>query len=125
MRIYANKGEASKLAFALEVATKCLDWYESYFNIAYPLKKCDLIGIPDFTGGAMENWGLITFRSSLGLQVFSEIFINPTCNFNEILSLCFQFQLEIRFQVQIFNQVPHVLYICFVCKKFQLHGKYE
>ena len=50
--------------FALEVATKCLDWYEEYFGIKYPLNKCDLIGIPDFTGGAMENWGLITFRSS-------------------------------------------------------------
>ena len=63
VRIYANKGEAPKCAFALEVATRCLDWYEAYFNINYPLQKCDLIGIPDFTGGAMENWGLITFRA--------------------------------------------------------------
>lgn len=64
VRIYANKGESPKCAFALEVATRCLDWYEKYFNVNYPLKKCDLIAIPDFTGGAMENWGLITFRSS-------------------------------------------------------------
>ena len=64
VRVYANKGEGKHCGFALDVAIKCLDWYEAYFGIAYPLNKCDLIGIPDFTGGAMENWGLITFRSS-------------------------------------------------------------
>ena len=82
MRIYANKGEAPKCAFALEVATRCLDWYEAYFNINYPLQKCDLIGIPDFTGGAMENWGLITFRNRecKGLTVDKAVMINTlTC----------------------------------------------
>ena len=41
-----------------------LNYSQDYFKINYPLPKCDLIAIDDFTGGAMENWGLITFRSS-------------------------------------------------------------
>ena len=51
--------------FALECASKLLTLYESYFGIAYPLPKLDLIAIPDFAAGAMENWGAITFRESL------------------------------------------------------------
>ena len=64
VRIYTNKGDGNKATFALEVAVGCLNWYQNYFKINYPLPKCDLIAIDDFTGGAMENWGLITFRSS-------------------------------------------------------------
>src|SRR5204863_6922193 len=37
-------------------------FYEEYFDIKYPLAKCDLIALPDFGAGAMENWGCITFR---------------------------------------------------------------
>ena len=49
--------------FALEVCTRALDYYEEYFKIPYPLPKLDMIAIPDFTAGAMENWGLVTYRS--------------------------------------------------------------
>ena len=66
MRVYTNKGDGDKAKYALKVAVDCLNWYQDYFKINYPLPKCDLIAIDDFTGGAMENWGLITFRSSQG-----------------------------------------------------------
>ena len=44
---------------------KCLDFYNDYFGISYPLKKCDLVALPDFAAGAMENWGCVTFRESV------------------------------------------------------------
>ena len=64
VRVYTNKGDGNKANFALEVAVKCLNWYQNYFKINFPLPKCDMIAIDDFTGGAMENWGLITYRAS-------------------------------------------------------------
>ncbi|MGC8478412.1 MAG: M1 family metallopeptidase [Candidatus Micrarchaeia archaeon] len=49
---------------SLEVAKSVLSFYESYFGIKYMLPKLDLIAIPDFAAGAMENWGAITFRET-------------------------------------------------------------
>ncbi|XP_054628263.1 endoplasmic reticulum aminopeptidase 2 [Dunckerocampus dactyliophorus] len=60
--IYADPEKWSQTHYALEVAVKMLDFYEEYFNINYPLPKHDLIAIPDFQSGAMENWGLTTYR---------------------------------------------------------------
>ena len=48
--------------YPLDVADKCLTFYEEYFNIPYALPKMHLIAVPDFAAGAMENWGAITFR---------------------------------------------------------------
>ncbi|XP_029019015.1 leucyl-cystinyl aminopeptidase isoform X2 [Betta splendens] len=50
--------------YALEAASKLLVYYNNFFEIHYPLKKLDLVAIPDFLAGAMENWGLITFRET-------------------------------------------------------------
>src|SRR3989344_3432810 len=50
--------------FALDTAVKVLEYYESYFDIPYPLPKSDLIAVPDFESGAMENWGAISYRET-------------------------------------------------------------
>jgi len=50
------------LDFALDVAKRGIEFFEEYYGVPYPLKKCDHIAIPDFSAGAMENWGLITYR---------------------------------------------------------------
>ncbi len=57
-----GKEKYSKLP--LEYAVKFLSYYEKYFGIKFPLPKMDLIAIPDFAAGAMENWGAITFRET-------------------------------------------------------------
>ncbi len=62
VRTYATYDNVEHLRFALECAVKTLDFYEEFFAIPYPLAKCDLVALPDFASGAMENWGCITFR---------------------------------------------------------------
>jgi len=62
VRVYTPVGKTEQGEFALDVAVRCLDFYEEYFKIRFPLPKVDLIAIPDFDAGAMENWGLITYR---------------------------------------------------------------
>ncbi|XP_047447734.1 endoplasmic reticulum aminopeptidase 2 [Mugil cephalus] len=62
--IYAAPEKWQQTHYALEVAVKMLDFYEEYFNIRYPLPKQDLVAIPDFQYGAMENWGLTTYRET-------------------------------------------------------------
>lgn len=64
VRVYTPVGKKEQGMFALEVATKVLPYYKDYFNIAYPLPKMDLIAIADFSVGAMENWGLVTYRET-------------------------------------------------------------
>ncbi|KAJ9656848.1 Aminopeptidase 2 mitochondrial [Coniosporium apollinis] len=48
--------------FSLDLAARTLDFYEKKFNSEFPLPKMDMVAIPDFSAGAMENWGLITYR---------------------------------------------------------------
>ena len=52
------------LDFALGIATRSIDFYDEYFGVKYPLPKSDHVALPDFSSGAMENWGLITYRES-------------------------------------------------------------
>ncbi len=65
LRVLTIPGQRERGRFALEVATKFLAYYEEYFGIQYPLDKLDLIGVPDFSAGAMENWGAITFKQDM------------------------------------------------------------
>ncbi|XP_017862194.1 PREDICTED: puromycin-sensitive aminopeptidase isoform X1 [Drosophila arizonae] len=67
VRVFTPVGKKEQGQFALEVATRVLPYYKSYFNIAYPLPKMDLIAISDFSAGAMENWGLVTYRETFVL----------------------------------------------------------
>uniref|UniRef100_A0A3Q3XJV4 Uncharacterized protein n=1 Tax=Mola mola TaxID=94237 RepID=A0A3Q3XJV4_MOLML len=67
MSIYASPEKSQQTTYVLEVLVKMLDFYEEYFNIHYPLPKLDLIAIPDFEVGAMENWGLTTYISIISL----------------------------------------------------------
>jgi puromycin-sensitive aminopeptidase len=64
IRVFTTAGKIHQAKFALDVAIKSLEFYEEYFDIPYPLPTLDLIAIPDFEAGAMENWGAITFRET-------------------------------------------------------------
>ena len=50
------------LDFAVEIGVKVIEFYDEYFGVPYPLPKADHVALPDFSSGAMENWGLITYR---------------------------------------------------------------
>ena len=53
--------------FANEIAAKSLEFYDDNFGVPYPLEKCVQVALPDFEAGAMENWGLVTYRESMML----------------------------------------------------------
>lgn len=64
VRIFTTPGKKHQAKFALDTAIRCLEFYNEYFDIPYPLPVLDLIAIPDFNSAAMENWGAITYRES-------------------------------------------------------------
>ncbi len=55
---------AESFDFALDHAVKSIEFFDDYFQTAYPLPKSDHVALPDFSSAAMENWGLITYRES-------------------------------------------------------------
>jgi aminopeptidase N len=65
IRICSTPDKLGLTAFALEAAQQQLAFYNKYFGIKYPFGKLDIIGVPDFSAGAMENAGAITFRERL------------------------------------------------------------
>ncbi len=65
VNVYATPAQPTGLMdYALDTAVKSVEFYEDYFGIDYPLPKLDNVALPDFSAGAMENWGLITYRES-------------------------------------------------------------
>lgn len=64
IRIYTTKGLSHQGQLALDTAAKCIDYFSEMFDIDYVLPKCDFLAVPEFTAGAMENWGLITCRTT-------------------------------------------------------------
>jgi puromycin-sensitive aminopeptidase len=65
VRVVCVPGKGHLAKFAMEVATHSLRFFSRYFGIAYPAEKLDLIALPDFAMGAMENLGAVTFRETL------------------------------------------------------------
>ena len=65
VRVVHVPGKAHLTDFAMRVGTFALDWFEKYYGIPYPSDKVDLVALPDFAAGAMENLGCITFREVL------------------------------------------------------------
>ena len=64
VRVFVTPGKKHQAQFALDCAAKVISFFNEYFDIPYPLPVLDLIAIPDFSAGAMENWGAITYRES-------------------------------------------------------------
>lgn len=62
VRVYSTPGKSHLGQFSLGIATETLSYFNEYFGTPYPLSKVDMIAVPDFAAGAMENWGLITYR---------------------------------------------------------------
>jgi aminopeptidase N len=63
VNIWATPAQSpDSLDFALDIATRTIEFFDDYFGTAYPLPKADHVALPDFSSGAMENWGLITYR---------------------------------------------------------------
>ncbi|XP_072747372.1 aminopeptidase A isoform X2 [Anoplolepis gracilipes] len=61
--VYSTKLQVKeKRNFPLEIGVKAIEYYIKLFEIDYPLPKLDMVAIPDFVSGAMENWGLVTYR---------------------------------------------------------------
>ena len=61
--VYATKAHPeSNLEFALDIAVHCIEFYEEYYGVKYPIPQSLHVALPDFSAGAMENWGLVTYR---------------------------------------------------------------
>ncbi|EYE95879.1 M1 family metallopeptidase [Aspergillus ruber CBS 135680] len=64
VRVYTTKGLKEQARFALECAHRTVDYFSEVFEVEYPLPKADLLAVHEFAMGAMENWGLITYRTT-------------------------------------------------------------
>lgn len=64
VRVYTTPGKSHQAEFALKTAIRCLEFHNRYFRIPYPLPVLDMVAVPDFSAGAMENWGAITYRET-------------------------------------------------------------
>ncbi|TKY64316.1 Aminopeptidase M1 [Spatholobus suberectus] len=64
VRLYCAVGKSDQGKLAMDIAVKSLDIFTKYFSVPYPLPKLDLVAVPEFAGGAMENYGLIIYREN-------------------------------------------------------------
>ena len=63
-RIWSRRSVLDQTELAAKVGPSILEFFERHYNVKFPLPKMDMIAIPDFSAGAMENWGLITYRET-------------------------------------------------------------
>ena len=64
LKVYGTRQQIPRLDYALRAGAAIADFYETYFGIRYPLPKLDMAAIPDYSSGATEHWGLITYRET-------------------------------------------------------------
>ena len=64
VRVYTTRGLKEQGRYALENAHQVIDYFSKIFKIDYPLPKADLLAVHEFSHGAMENWGLVTYRTT-------------------------------------------------------------
>ncbi|XP_060516441.1 endoplasmic reticulum aminopeptidase 1-like isoform X3 [Cylas formicarius] len=74
--VYTPPPYKEQAHFALNTATHILNFFEDFFGMPFPLPKLDLVAIPDLSTGAMENWGLVTYRETAILYDPEETSIN-------------------------------------------------
>ncbi|KIX95501.1 uncharacterized protein Z520_08621 [Fonsecaea multimorphosa CBS 102226] len=79
VRIYTTKGLTKYAHFALQDACNTLDFFSESFGVDYPLPKCDHLVVHEFISGAMENWGLITYKPT-------KILFDPSTSDNRLMS---------------------------------------
>lgn len=77
VRAFATPAQTKKLDYALKTAVAVIKYYITYFDIAFPLPKLDMAAIPDFVSGAMETWGLVTYRETALLY---DVTVSATAN---------------------------------------------
>ncbi len=86
LRGVAPKGQGAKIAYALGETPKIVKLLEDYFGSPYPFEKLDIVAVPDFAAGAMENPGAITFRDSLLLIDPKRAPVNQLRRFAEVMA---------------------------------------
>ncbi|KAI5286051.1 hypothetical protein KEM54_000098 [Ascosphaera aggregata] len=64
VRIYTTRGLKSQAEFAVSYAHRTVDYFSEVFDVDYPLPKMDMLAVHEFAMGAMENWGLVTYRTT-------------------------------------------------------------
>lgn len=79
-RVWARPNAVDQVDFACNVGPKVLEYFENFFHIKYPLEKMDMVAVPDFSAGAMENWGLVTYRE--GSLLFDKIKSSKSSQYN-------------------------------------------
>jgi tricorn protease interacting factor F2/3 len=79
-------GRIKQAELALGFAVKFIEFYQNYFGVRYPLPKLDLVAVPDFAAGAMENWGALTFREVLMLGDKKKIALRTKQNIASVIA---------------------------------------
>ncbi|XP_058791213.1 aminopeptidase N [Phymastichus coffea] len=64
VKVWARKEAIQQAEYSLRIGPQILNYFEEFFQIKFPLPKIDMVALPDFSAGAMENWGLITYRET-------------------------------------------------------------
>lgn len=82
--------DASWLEYSVKETVDLIEFYNDYFGVPYPLEKCDQVALPDFESGAMENWGLITYRETALLSDPK----NPSLSTKQLISLVIAHELS-------------------------------